>query len=54
MSPINDEDFGKAVRKALNDKRVPVGKEVEIVKIFVTNKSNNPIHEYRIVLGPPQ
>lgn len=43
-----DTDLGKAVRKALRKHNIPEGKEVEI-QIFVTNKSNNPIHEYRIV-----
>lgn len=42
----------KAVRKALTEKNVPEGETREIVKIFVTNVSNNPIHDYRIVLGP--
>jgi hypothetical protein len=51
--PTKDQDLNKAVRKALNEKRIPEGKEVEIEKIFVTNVSNNPIHEYRVVLGPP-
>ena len=44
------KNLDKAVRKALRDNRVPEGKEVEIEKIFVTNVSNNPIHEYRVVL----
>lgn len=44
----------KAVRKALNEKGVPEGKECEIEKIFVKNVSNNPIHDYRVVLGPPR
>jgi hypothetical protein len=42
----------KAVRKALTDKHVPEGETREIVKIFVKNVSNNPIHEYRVELGP--
>ena len=45
-----DRDLGAAVRKALIKNRVPEGKEVEI-RIFVTNVSNNPIHEYRVELG---
>ena len=44
----------KAVRKELTNKNVPEGKEVEIEKIFVKNVSNNPIHEYRVVFGPPR
>lgn len=43
----------KAVRKELTEKRVPEGKTCEIEKIFVKNISNNPIHDYRVVLGPP-
>jgi hypothetical protein len=36
-----------AVRNFLNEQGVEEGEEVEI-RIFVTNVSNNPIHEYRI------
>lgn len=50
----NHQDLDKAVRKALTDKQVPEGKKCEIEKIFVKNVSNNPIHEYIVVLGPPQ
>lgn len=42
----------KAVRKALSDDNVQEGETRKIVEIYVTNVSNNPIHEYRIVLGP--
>ena len=36
-----------AVRKFLEREEIMEGGEVEI-RIFVTNVSNNPIHEYRI------
>jgi hypothetical protein len=39
--------FDFAVRNALRNFDVSEGEEVEI-KIFVTNVSNNPIHEYRV------
>lgn len=54
MSNGELKGLDKAVRKALTDKRVPEGKECEIEKIFVRNVSNNPIHDYRVVLGPPR
>ena len=44
----------KAIRKELTNKNVPEGKEVEIEKIFDKNVSNNPLHEYRVVFGPPR
>ena len=50
----SDTRLDKAMRKALRDKNVPEGKECEVEKIFVKNVSNNPIHEYRVVLGPPR
>jgi hypothetical protein len=42
-----DVDLDKAVRKFLTRNQIPEGEEVE-VRIFVTNVSNNPIHEYRV------
>ena len=40
--------FDFAVRKFLDSEQIEEGGEVE-VRIFVTNVSNNPIHEFRIV-----
>lgn len=42
--------FDFAVRKFLAEQQVEEGEEVEI-RIFVTNVSNNPIHEYRVERG---
>jgi hypothetical protein len=39
-----------AVRSFLEREQIEEGDEVEI-RIFVTNVSNNPIHEYRIERG---
>ena len=42
--------FDFAVRNFLDKEQIEEGEEVEI-RIFVTNVSNNPIHEFRIVRG---
>jgi hypothetical protein len=54
MAAEHSSDLDKAVRKALRDKHVPEGKECQVEEIWVKNVSNNPIHEYRVVLGPPR
>jgi hypothetical protein len=47
-SATKDTDLNRAVRKFLTKYEIPEGAEVE-VRILVTNVSNNPIHEYRVV-----
>jgi hypothetical protein len=47
---VKDQDLNKAVRKFLTKYEIPEGAEVEI-RILVTNVSNNPIHEYRVLPG---
>lgn len=48
--PRKHQVFDFAVRKFLAEQQVEENEEVEI-RIFVTNVSNNPIHEYRIERG---
>ena len=48
--PRKHQVFDFAVRNFLAEQQVEEGEEVEI-RIFVTNVSNNPIHEYRIERG---
>ena len=46
--PTKHQVFDFAVRNFLAEEQIEEGEEVEI-RIFVTNVSNNPIHEYKVV-----